>query len=178
MVHSEKISFQTRGFSDIINLTEKIHQIVMNSPIRDGIISISVIGSTASMTTIEYEPALVKDMHEALEKLWPEKMHTRYGSTWAMITVFHICAPVFSDLLSQFHYIREILSWERGSKLFVLTTIILRENDRFLYKLSVNKKNPGQSTGIYLRSFSRLFVLCNLQSSRQNDQFHGQLLRE
>jgi secondary thiamine-phosphate synthase enzyme len=82
VVHSEKISFQTRGFSDIINLTEKIHQIVMNSPIRDGIISISVIGSTASMTTIEYEPALVKDMHEALEKLWPEKMHTRHGSTW------------------------------------------------------------------------------------------------
>lgn len=82
MVHGEIIQLKTKGFSDIINITEEVRSIAQKSKITDGIISISVIGSTASITTIEYEPALVKDMQEALGKLWPEAMHTRHGSTW------------------------------------------------------------------------------------------------
>ena len=82
MVYSETIHLKTKGFSDIINITDDVQKITRSSKISDGIISISAIGSTAGITTIEYEPALVKDMQEALEKLWPEKMHTRHGSTW------------------------------------------------------------------------------------------------
>ncbi|MFP4547094.1 MAG: secondary thiamine-phosphate synthase enzyme YjbQ [Fidelibacterota bacterium] len=82
MVHSDTIHLKTKGFSDIINITDDVRKIAQQSKISEGIISISAIGSTASITTIEYEPALVKDMQEALEKLWPEEMHTRHGSTW------------------------------------------------------------------------------------------------
>lgn len=82
MVFGEQITIYTKGFSDIINITDMVQNIINKSNIANGIISISAIGSTASITTIEFEPALVKDMQEALEKLWPEKMHTRHGTTW------------------------------------------------------------------------------------------------
>lgn len=82
MVFGKTITLYTKGFSDIINITDKVQSIVNESNISNGIISVSAIGSTASITTIEYEPALVNDMQEALKKLWPEKMHTRHGSTW------------------------------------------------------------------------------------------------
>ena len=82
MVYGKTIEFRTTGFSDIVNITENIESIVLKSQISNGIISISVIGSTASITTIEYEPALVEDMQEALEKLWPKDMPSRHGDTW------------------------------------------------------------------------------------------------
>ncbi len=82
MVYGEEIKLNTKGFSDIINITEKVTSITTQSKIKKGIVSISAVGSTASITTIEYEPALVKDMQEALEKLWPHAMPTRHGSTW------------------------------------------------------------------------------------------------
>jgi len=56
MVYGEQISINTKGFSDIINITNKVQQIANNSNIKNGIISVSTIGSTASITTIEYEP--------------------------------------------------------------------------------------------------------------------------
>ncbi|MCF7741009.1 MAG: secondary thiamine-phosphate synthase enzyme YjbQ [Candidatus Marinimicrobia bacterium] len=82
MVYGQQIQFQTKGFSDIKNITDQVKDVVMSSEIDNGIVSISVIGSTASITTIEYEPNLVKDMQEQLEKLWPVKMGTRHGRTW------------------------------------------------------------------------------------------------
>ena len=67
MVYGEQISIDTKGFSDIKNITSKVQQIVNNSNIENGIISVSAFGSTASITTIEYEPALVADMQEVLD---------------------------------------------------------------------------------------------------------------
>ncbi|HMA62074.1 MAG TPA: secondary thiamine-phosphate synthase enzyme YjbQ [bacterium] len=82
MVYGQQIQIQTKGFSDIKNITDQVKEVVGNSKIDNGIVSVSVIGSTASITTIEYEPNLVKDMQEQLEKLWPVKMGTRHGRTW------------------------------------------------------------------------------------------------
>ena len=82
MVYGKKITLKTKGYSDIKNITEDVKQIVNQSGINNGIVSVTAIGSTASITTIEYEPNLVKDMQEQLEKLWPEKMGTRHGKTW------------------------------------------------------------------------------------------------
>lgn len=82
MVYGQQIQIQTKGFSDIKNITDQVKDVVSSSEIDNGIVSVSVIGSTASITTIEYEPNLVKDMQEQLEKLWPEKMGTRHGRTW------------------------------------------------------------------------------------------------
>ena len=82
MVFGKQIEIRTKGFSDIKNITENVNNIVSESGIENGIVAITAIGSTASITAIEYEPNLVKDMKEQLEKLWPEKMGTRHGKTW------------------------------------------------------------------------------------------------
>jgi len=68
MVFNQTITLQTRGFSDIKNITDKVQNIISESDLMAGIANLTVIGSTASITTMEFEPALVLDMQEQLEK--------------------------------------------------------------------------------------------------------------
>ena len=82
MVYGTTIQCETKGFSDIINISEEVDKIVAASGCRDGIVSIHAVGSTASVSTIEYEPALVADMREQLERFVPHDQPTRHGSTW------------------------------------------------------------------------------------------------
>ncbi len=82
MIFGKEIQFQTKGFSDIVNISDQVRDIRNESGITNGIISISVIGSTASVTTIEYEPSLVEDMQELLEKLASVNMVSRHSKTW------------------------------------------------------------------------------------------------
>jgi len=82
MVHGEQISLSTKGFSDIHDLTPRVEQIVANSGIKKGIVCVFAVGSTASVSTIEYEPALSEDFRDQLEKFAPHTMRTRHSETW------------------------------------------------------------------------------------------------
>jgi secondary thiamine-phosphate synthase enzyme len=82
MVHSDTISVHSRGFSDIHDITQQVQAIINDSGIRSGIASIFVPGSTASISTIEFEPALVEDMKEQLEKFASRSMKSRHSETW------------------------------------------------------------------------------------------------
>lgn len=82
MVYGEYISLQTRGFSDICEITNQISEIAGKSKIKNGLVNIFVIGSTASVSTIEYEAALVEDFKDQLEKFAPHSMHSRHSQTW------------------------------------------------------------------------------------------------
>jgi secondary thiamine-phosphate synthase enzyme len=82
MIHGETIERRTRGFSDIHDLTADVQAVITRSGIVDGMVTVSAIGSTASVTTIEFEPALVRDMQEALEALWPHSMRSHHSETW------------------------------------------------------------------------------------------------
>ena len=82
MVFGEKINLPTQGFSDIKNISEATQNIVNKSNLSNGLVCISAIGSTASITTIEFEPALVADMQELLEKFASRHMPTRHSMTW------------------------------------------------------------------------------------------------
>jgi secondary thiamine-phosphate synthase enzyme len=82
MIHGEKITLQTRGFSDVHDITNQVQEIINQSACQHGIVTISAIGSTASVTTIEYEPALVQDMQELLEKFASRQMHSHHSQTW------------------------------------------------------------------------------------------------
>jgi len=82
MVFSEKISIQTKGFSDILNITRQVQNIVDQSECQNGIVTVTAIGSTASITTIEFEPALIQDMQEQLEKFASRHMHSHHSETW------------------------------------------------------------------------------------------------
>lgn len=82
MIHGRELKMKTAGFSGIVDVTAEVRSVVRESGITAGVVNVFVIGSTGSVTTIEYEPALVEDMGEALEKLWPRDMPTRHGDTW------------------------------------------------------------------------------------------------
>ena len=82
MVHGTEIRVRTRGFSEIHDLTAEVRRVVEESAVTEGVVNVFAVGSTASITTIEFEPALVADMTGALEKLWPKDQPTRHGTTW------------------------------------------------------------------------------------------------
>lgn len=82
MVFGEYITIETKGFSDIRDITPKVREIVTGSGIKNGLAHIFSVGSTASVSTIEYEPALVEDMKEQLEKFAPHTMRSRHSETW------------------------------------------------------------------------------------------------
>jgi len=82
MIFGEYISIQTKGYSDINNITNEVQDIIRKAKIRNGLVNIFAVGSTASVTTIEFEPALVEDMQDHLEKFAPSTMHSRHSQTW------------------------------------------------------------------------------------------------
>lgn len=78
----EKITLKTKGAGDLINITEKISRKLADSGLRDGNITVFVTGSTAAITTFEYEPGLVKDMKEFYERLIPSDKRYHHDDTW------------------------------------------------------------------------------------------------
>jgi secondary thiamine-phosphate synthase enzyme len=82
MVHGKEIEVSTKGFSDVLEITSSVTGVVEESGVQQGMVNVSVIGSTASVSTIEYEPALVEDVKEQLEKLVPHTLASRHSATW------------------------------------------------------------------------------------------------
>lgn len=95
MVFGEEIILEMEGFSDIKNITDEVGGIATRSKIIDGLINISVIGSTASISTMEYEPALSEDIKDQLEEFVPSDKQTRHSKTWGDDNGFsHIRATI------------------------------------------------------------------------------------
>jgi len=82
MIAGREIKLMTRGFSDIRDVTADAAAFLDEVGGREGVLNVFAVGSTASVTTIEFEPALTADMQEALEALWPHDRPTRHGDTW------------------------------------------------------------------------------------------------
>lgn len=81
-VYSGDISIQTNGEVDIIDITSDVQGVVNKSKIQDGIVCVFVPGSTGTITTIEYEPGLMKDLPRALEKIAPKGIRYDHHDTW------------------------------------------------------------------------------------------------
>jgi len=82
MVHSATFEVSTQGFCDVVDVTTQVTAIVEKSGIKTGIVCIANPGSTAGITTIEFEPGAVADLKAALEKLAPENARYRHNDTW------------------------------------------------------------------------------------------------
>jgi secondary thiamine-phosphate synthase enzyme len=101
MVYGDSIVLQMKGFSDIRDITEKVEKIATDSTIKYGIVSVSVVGSTASVTTMEYEPALVRDIQECLERIASKDMQSHHSRTWGDDNGFsHIRATLMGPGIS------------------------------------------------------------------------------
>lgn len=81
-VITDYLPISTRGFNDIIDITAKVGDIIQTSGLQAGIVTVFVPGSTAGLTTIEFEPGLLQDLPEMFEKLAPMQKRYHHDETW------------------------------------------------------------------------------------------------
>ena len=79
-IHS--FALKTSGNTDIIDITEKANQFVDQTGIGKGLFTASVPGSTASISTIEYEEGVIEDLKKAIERVAPLGMHYDHDAKW------------------------------------------------------------------------------------------------
>src|SRR3989338_5913014 len=72
VTHTQQI--ETQGRDDCRDLTDAVQEVVARSGIREGLATVFVTGSTAGVTTIEYEPGLVQDLQAAVRRLFPASL--------------------------------------------------------------------------------------------------------
>ncbi len=77
------INLKTKAYCDLIDITSDIGKAIKKSGINDGIVNVHVGGSTGAISTLEYEPGLVKsDIEEFLEKIIPYDRDYKHHRTW------------------------------------------------------------------------------------------------
>ena len=81
-VVTKSIKVQSKGENDIIDLTDKISAKIKESQISSGIVTVFVTGATGALTTIEYEPGLLKDFPDALSRLAPDEISYTHEEMW------------------------------------------------------------------------------------------------
>ena len=86
-LHTFKINVKAvdirTGRPEIINITDEIRNAAKNSRVKDGIVNVFMPGSTGGISTLEYEPGLVKkDVPELLQRLIPEGPDYAHHKTW------------------------------------------------------------------------------------------------
>ena len=79
---TKNFQVKTKGYTDIIDITKYIQSIVDSTNIKEAQVLVFIGGSTASITSIEYEPGLLKDLPEALERISPSGIHYYHDETW------------------------------------------------------------------------------------------------
>jgi len=70
-VYSGELSYSTQGDSDVIDITADVQRIVAAGPVADGLVTAFVRGSTAAITTMEFERGGVADLRDLLDRLVP-----------------------------------------------------------------------------------------------------------
>ncbi len=81
-VRTESIQLNTNPGVDLVDITGKVHQVLSESGLTDGIVTVFVPGSTASVTTIEFEPGLIADIKRAFERIAPRDIHYDHDYRW------------------------------------------------------------------------------------------------
>src|SRR3990172_5802354 len=80
--YARTIQVDCRGFTDVRDITGEVEEAIRASGLREGIALASVPGSTAGVTTIEYEPGAVEDLKAAIARLAPEGIPYAHDRRW------------------------------------------------------------------------------------------------
>ncbi|MBM3243456.1 MAG: YjbQ family protein [Candidatus Omnitrophica bacterium] len=120
---SKKININTKGNPDLIEITAKIKAALTESGLKNGSLTVFVVGSTAAVTTLEYEPGLIEDLRELYERLAPKSKHYAHDDAWGDANGFsHLRASLVGPSLT--------IPFEKGE--FMLGTwqqVVLAEFD-------------------------------------------------
>jgi secondary thiamine-phosphate synthase enzyme len=98
---NKKITYSTKAAGDLINITDDIKKMLKDTTFQIGNMTVFVAGSTAGITTLEYEPGLVRDVGEFYEKLAPSSRHYYHDDAWGDANGFsHIRATFTGQSLT------------------------------------------------------------------------------
>lgn len=81
-VVTKKIKLNTKGDTDIIDVTPQATLHVSKSGVESGIVTLFVSGSTGGLTTVEYEPGLIQDLKDYFEKIAPKAGKYEHNLRW------------------------------------------------------------------------------------------------
>ena len=77
-----EISIKTTAKTDILDLTPKVREVMDRSIVQNGTVTLFIPGSTAALTTIEYESGVINDLKKAIERLAPENLYYEHNERW------------------------------------------------------------------------------------------------
>ena len=101
MTFHENISIATKGYCDVVDITDHVAGAVQKSKISNGIVVVFVVGSTAAITTLEANANLEKDLNEALEIIAPKNKSYYHDEKWGDGNGFsHIRASLIGPSLA------------------------------------------------------------------------------
>ena len=101
------INLSTQGENDIIDITNNVKKILLENQLKNGIITLFIVGSTAAITTIEFESGLTKDFPNMLERIAPMILNMNMIKLGMMATVM-IIFGVFSNIPFRFN---DFINW-------------------------------------------------------------------
>ncbi len=81
-VETKEITLQSRGNCDIIDITSQVAKHVEKSGLDNGTVTLFIVGSTAGITTIEYEPNLLSDFKDMWDRVIPQNISYEHSKTW------------------------------------------------------------------------------------------------
>jgi secondary thiamine-phosphate synthase enzyme len=81
-VVTKDITFQTKGNCDIIDITPQVAKKIEESGVSNGTVTVFISGSTAGVTTIEYEPNLLSDFKQMWDRVIPQNISYEHNKTW------------------------------------------------------------------------------------------------
>ena len=100
-IRASTITETTAGFCDIIDITAKVRETLRREKIAHGVVSLFVKGSTAALTTIEYERGLLQDLKEFVENYIPSNRRYHHDDRWNDDNGFsHLRASLFGPSLT------------------------------------------------------------------------------
>lgn len=79
---SKSFELPTSADTDILDITDKIRAVLSESPINDGIVTVFIPGSTAAISTIEYEEGVIEDLRRAINRLIPKNHTYLHDAKW------------------------------------------------------------------------------------------------
>ena len=79
---TDGVEISTKGHTDIVDITGDVSDILTRGGLTQGILTVFVSGSTAGVTTIEFEPGLLQDLPEAFQKIAPTGVTYHHDATW------------------------------------------------------------------------------------------------
>ena len=98
---NHQLTLKTKGYSDIINITDDLESILRNEKFKNGVMVVTCPGSTGAVTTCEYESGLIEDLKELFERLIPQNKRYAHDAAWGDGNGFsHLRASLIGPSLS------------------------------------------------------------------------------